>query len=371
MPDSPWLRRSAPVVLGSWVGARVLVALGLWVAHALSGQVHLPLGRVHLDQGLVTWDGDAYRAIAEHGYGRVAPDLVRFFPLYPEAGRFLGPVFGGRVDIALVVLANACALGAMFALWRLVTRLGHNEAVADRAVVALALFPAAASLVYAYAEGPFLLCLFLAALALQRRRPLAAIVPLLALGLLRPTGVLVCLPVVVLAWQDLRTSFARVRALAWAVASVAPLLGMAAYLWWLQATDGRGSAPLDEQRAFRNGFREPVTRLLRAVWDVARLHFRDGYNLAFAIVLIVALVVAIRRRLPLAWTAYLGLGLLVALSANNIDSIGRYGLLLAPALPLAVAVATTRRWTFVAVAAASGIGLVWFTAVTALGLVVP
>ena len=315
-----WLREAAPTVVGAWVGARALVALGIGLAHALSGRVALPVGRIHLDQGLVTWDGDAYRSIAERGYGRIASDLVRFFPLYPETARFVAPVLGGRTDVALVLITNLTALAAMFVLWKFVVESGHDASVAARAVVLATAFPAAMSLVYAYAEGPFLLCLLAAALAMQLRRPLVAAFPLLCLGLLRPTGVLVCVAVVVLAVGDLRVDRAAKRVVGWVVALVAPVAGAGAYLWWLEATEGRGAAPLDVQRELRAGFRDPVTRLAGAVWDVARFEFRDTYNLAFAVALIVAVVLAVRRRLPLAWTAYLVVGLLVALSANNIDS---------------------------------------------------
>ena len=59
--------------------------------------------------------------------------------------------------------------------------------------------------------------------------------------------------------------------------------------------------------------------------------FRDVYNLIFTVVLVTLLVVAVRRRVPAVWTTYLAVGLIIASSANNIDSIGRYGIVLAPA----------------------------------------
>jgi hypothetical protein len=60
----------------------------------------------------------------------------------------------------------------------------------------------------------------------------------------------------------------------------------------------------------------------------------------------------------------------VSLSANNIDSLGRYGLL---ALPLVVALAQWAgpRWRQVLVGVAGSLGLVWLTAAALLGRVIP
>lgn len=372
-----WVRRSAPWVVGSWVAARVLVAVSFVIGNALAPHVDLPFGKLHLTQGLVSWDGAYYRVLSEQGYHDVPREVVRFFPLYPGLSRALSPLVGGRHDIALVVIANIAALVAMFLLWKLVTELGHDEGVAGRAVVLTALFPAGMCLVFAYAEAPFLVCLLFAAVLLHRNRPAPAIPFLLGVGLLRPTGVMVSLAAVILGAQALAAArrsgepLGRAKLAAWAVAIAAPVAGLVGYLTFLEVTTGRGDAPLDVQSQLRAGFREPVTRVLRAVWEVGTGNFRDVYNLAFLVVLIAAVVVAVRRSLPVAWTAYLAVGLLVACSANNIDSLGRYGMLLAPTLPLALGVFLDRRRWFVGAVVVSSIGFVWFTVVATLGLVVP
>jgi hypothetical protein len=62
--------------------------------------------------------------------------------------------------------------------------------------------------------------------------------------------------------------------------------------------------------------------------------------------------------------------LVVAGSANNIDSFGRYGLL---ALPLVIALAQWAgpRWRQAMVATVGSLGLVWLTAAALLGRVIP
>lgn len=371
-PD--WLRRSAPWVVGSWLAARVLVGVSFLIANVIAPHITLPFGRLHLSQGLVSWDGAYYRVLSERGYEHVPRDVVRFFPLYPEMSRLTSPLFGGRHDIALVVIANLSAMIAMFLLWKLVLELGYGDLAARRAVVLTALFPAGMCLVFAYAEPTFLAFLFAAALLMHRGRPGLAALPLLAVGLLRPTGVMVAGAAFILGWTAISVARREGRPTNWAgwvAATAAPIVGLAGYLIWLEVTTGRGDAPLEVQSHLRAGFHEPFTRVLRAIWQVGTGHFRDVYNLAFLAVLVVAVVIAVRRRLPFAWTVYLVIGLLVACSANNIDSLGRYGMLLAPTLPLALGAALPRRSWFIAATVISCMGFVWFTVVAALGLVVP
>lgn len=227
-----WVGQAAPSVIGSWVAARVLVAVSFLVGDLLAKHVHLPFGRLHLSQGLVSWDGSYYRVLSERGYAHVPREVVRFFPLYPGLSRAFAPLFGGRHDIALVVIANLAAFVAMFLLWKLVTELGYDAATASRSVVLLTLFPAGMCLVFAYAEAPFLLALFLAAILMQRDRPGLAITPLVAVGLLRPTGVMVSVAVAIIAWQALRSARARGdrwtfgRWSSWGAAIAAPVLSL-------------------------------------------------------------------------------------------------------------------------------------------------
>ena len=184
-----WVRRAAPAVLGGWVAARVLVLVSFVVAHFLAPHTRLPEGRLHLREGLLTWDGTFYRLISEQGYAHSPHDVVRFFPLYPLLGRWLGWVFGGEPGIALVILGNGGALAAAFLMWRIVDEHFGDRQMADRSTVLLSLFPAAMCLVFAYAEGLFLVCVLVSIRAVTRRRPLAAAPWLIAASLLRPTGV--------------------------------------------------------------------------------------------------------------------------------------------------------------------------------------
>ena len=369
-------RRALGAVLIGWLAARVLVGVSFLVAHLLSGHVRLPDGRTHLDQGLLTWDGDIYRAIAEHGYAGQAREIVRFFPLYPLLGRAAGWVLGGRPDIALVLLTNLGALIAGYLLWQVAAARTGSVAVADRVVVLANLWPAGLCLVFAYSEGVFLALVVGVVLLVMRKHPLLAIPLLVLAGLIRPTGVLLAVVVAVAAIGDLRSApepsrWDLRRVAPWATAILAPFAGLGVYLWWLQATLDDGAGPFRIQGQLRAGWREPVTRSIAAVGHLFTGDFRDVYNVAFAVALIALAVVAVRDRQPAAWSSYLIVGLAVALSANNIDSIGRYGMMLAPAWALALGSLSARRWAYVTMLMASAVGFVWFTVLALLGLVIP
>jgi hypothetical protein len=369
LTGSPW-----PSAALGWVAARILVAISAVMANWLG-----PLrGRPNWPNVLFIWDGSFYRVLAEHGYSGSALEAARFFPLYPLLGRWLDAVLPGGSELALGLISNTFALVAAVALWKVVRGTSGDDALASRSVIAFSLFPASAVLVLGYAESLMVAFVLLAAWALVERRPALAIAPLALAGLTRPTGVLAALPVAILAiswWIDERRDpSTRVRpttTAAWALAVVAPVAGAVTYLGWLQATQGRGTAPIRLQSRLRGGFHEPLSRLARMAYDVGTGHFRDVYNLGLVVLLVVAVIGAVRSRFSLAWTTYLVVGLLIGLSANVVDSIGRYGVALAPAWAVGFAYWTRPRWLSWATAGVFAIGMVILTTVWIRGYVIP
>ena len=101
-----------------------------------------------------------YDSIARGGYHAVAADGARFFPLYLLLGRGLGVLFGGRSDVALVVIGNLAALAGAVVLAQLAREvprasLGSEEsdAVGLRSAWMVAIVPAAIVFVWPYTEG--------------------------------------------------------------------------------------------------------------------------------------------------------------------------------------------------------------------------
>lgn len=351
-----------------WLWARICVAAGFWVAHlvtpdpALAAREDFPLPR-----GLLSWDGFFYERIATSGYGGTPADGVRFFPVYPLLGRWLSPLFLGREDVALVVVNNLAALVGAVILARLALEvLGDRDdggPTAVRTAWMVAIVPASIVLVWAYTEGLTLCVTALCLLALHRRAFAWAGAAALAAAALRPTGVLLLAPIAI---ELVRRP--RPKVLPALAALAGPVAGLAGSLWFIQRTTGDWLAPFDAQRPIRGDFRNPAVRAAESLWGLFR--GTDTELVPFVVLWGLLVVVAVWKRQPLSWIAFSIVTLLVALSAQTIDSIGRYGLL---AVPLVIALAqwSDRRWRTALVGAAGSVGLVVYTAQALQGRIVP
>jgi hypothetical protein len=372
-----WADAIRPALLG-WLVARVAVGAGFLLAHLLSGTLGLPDGRLHLDEGLMTWDGTFYRVITQGWYSgtEVPAEAVRFFPGFPALGRLADLLFLGNTDLALIFLANASALGAAVLLWRLAAEATADRQVADRAAWMIAIIPAANVMVFAYSESLMLLISTAVLLALMRGRPGWAALGALAAGLLRPAGVLLALPALIEAWQWYRAQRAATNsswhrtALAWTCAVVAPVSGLAVALWVVSRRSGDVFEAYRIQRQLRDGFRDPITRLGQAGFDFAGGHLHDIYNVAFAIGFAVLFVVAVRHRQRLSWLAFMAATWVVAVGGNNMDSVGRYCVVAAP-FSIALAQWGNTRGRQAAVVTLGILGTVWFTSEVLLGRIIP
>lgn len=299
------------------------------------------VGRLHVDQGLMTWDATYYWSIAHHGYGGSPADAVRFFPLYPLLGWLGGLPLGGHETLPLLLIGNAAALVALVALYRLVEDQFGDTDLARRSIWCLALFPAAGIMAFGYSESLALLLSVAALWAARRGRWWWSAGAAVALGLTRPVGVLVVVLLVAELWRQRETLRGHPsRLVAPGAALLAPIVGTLGYLLWIGSRFGNWLAPLDEQRKLRGAFRDPFTRLWDAAYDTVTSSRVDVFNLAFALLLIAALVVLVLRRAPWGWVAFAAANLIVALSAEVFTSVGRYGLV---AFPFAVGFATLLR----------------------------
>ena len=364
------MRRTVAVAFIGWVWARVCVGAGFWVAHLLTPTPSMAARQdFPLPKGLLSWDGFFYRLIAEYGYVGTPKDGARFFPLYPLIGRTLAPLVGGREDVALLVINNAAALVGTVLLAQLAREVladvnggDRAERVAIDTTWIIAVIPAALVFVFAYTEG-LALCFTAAALLALHRRAFVwvGVFAALAAGL-RPTGLLLGVPILI---EIVRVRPRPLRAVA---SLVGPVLGFLASAWFIQRTTGNWFAPLDEQRPIRGDFRNPVIRVLESGWGL--FHNTDTELVPFVVLWGLLLLVSIRRRQPWSWIAFSTVTLMVALSADTIDSIGRYGML---AVPLVIALAqwADRRWRTTLVAVVGSVGLVIYTAQALQGRIVP
>ena len=361
MSPTRWFDRAALMAaLPGWVVARILVAVAFVVADAIVAEQALSPRPLHLDEGLVTWDGDFYEQLARSGYEGVPFEAVRFFPLFPALGWLLGGPLGGNHGVALLLVANVAALAAAMALRGLVRDTTGDDALADRSAWYLNLFPTAAVFVFAYGESLFLLASLVYLGAIRSKRWPLAVVAGLAAGLTRPVALVLAVPALIELWPDLRASLRSWPRVAAILAS--PAAGTVAFLLWVEVRVGSWTDPIDIQRQLRAGFRWAPARLWDGVVEVATEAQHDAPNLAFAFLWLVLLVV-IARGQPTSWFTYAAVSAVVALSAENLDSTGRYALVVFPVVVAIAQLARTERW-HAPLTALSSAGLVGLTVMT-------
>ncbi len=324
----PW----RPVLLSLLV-ARVVVLLAL----ALAQLLHLHDGDLRTE-GLLGWDARWYHLIAAQGYQALPEEALRFFPLLPLLVRGLAPLLLGSEGAALLLLGNAGALAFGLLLHRLVLREGLGTRVADRAVWAAALAPAAFVHVMGYTESLYgaLVCGLLLA-ARGRRWALVALLGLAA-GALRPPGVVLAAVVLTEAVRGLRGVAPRELA-GRALAVAAPVAGLASYLLWVRARYGDALLPFraQVQPDLRGGaFVDPLPGVLGAVHGLLTGHLEgSGLHVLWAGVA-VGLLVVVRRSLPPSYAVLGGLTVLLGLTARSMTSFERYA---GSAVPLLIAAA--------------------------------
>ena len=301
-----------------------LVALGVSNLARPRWPVALPGTERFARDGLLGWDADWYRRIALDGYDGVPEQGLRFFPLLPHLARILGFGTSAGICIALVVLANVPALGVGALAHRLVRLEGGDADLARLGATLVALAPPAFVLVMGYTEA-IALCALLGGIVAARRRAWEVVAACgLVAGLARPTGVLLAVPVAVLAVGGFRQAgwgerFRR------AMAVASPALGAAPYLLWAQIDRGDWYAPYRVQSmpGLRGDFVDPFTRVGRALATLAGGGVGvDAHDLwvPFAVAL---LVPAVRRWSP-ALGALVVVTTVVALSAERLGSFERY-----------------------------------------------
>ena len=319
-------REDVRAALPGWVAARVITGVALLLAIVARPRwpVELPGTAPFARSGLLGWDADWYRRIALHGYDGVPDQGLRFFPLLPQLARILGLGTGIGVAIALLVLANGPALGVGALTSRLVRLEGGDAALGRLAATLVALAPPAFVLVMGYAEG-IALCALLGGIVAARREAWGVVTACgLVAGLARPTGILLGVPLLLIALSGLRTA-------GWAgrgrrvLAVASPALGALPYLLWAQIDRGDWYAPYRVQSipGLRGGFLDPFSRIGRALLTLAHGGVGvDGHDL-WAPVAVALLVPAVRRWTP-ALAALAAITMMVALSAENLGSFERY-----------------------------------------------
>lgn len=314
------------LAIAGWVSATV-------ITRRLRGDDFHPI-QVTGVFGWMSWDAGFYRSIANHGYPAHQLETVRFFPLYPLLGRIVRPLVGGNTDLALLIVAKVALVVGLFGIYRLVRHEGGSARLARTTIWVLVLFPGAFVLTWGYSEALLLALAVWCIYGLRTGRYALAIATGVAAGLCRPVGIALAAAAFVELIRCWPTSHWRVRAARLATIA-APGLGLVAFLAY-SARRGFGMwTPLSIQDEFRHT-QDPLQRMLAVPHDLFGTDaFKSGLHVPFVALFLVLLVVVFRR-LPASYGAFAVFVMVMALSAQNLNSVERYGM---GAFPLAMAVA--------------------------------
>jgi hypothetical protein len=326
-----------------------------------------------LDVFASRWDTGFYLSIATEGYRYQGVPLpsVAFWPLLPLLMRALASLVGGPAAAGLLI-ANGALLGAALLLYRLVVD-EWGEAVADRAVWYMLIFPSSLFGSAIYSDSLFMLCAIAALLLARRGLWESAALVAFAAGLSRFVGLIVAPMLLLEWWRQRRGGAARRPPLLAALACLGAPLGTAAYMAYLQVGFGDPLAFLHASEAWERQPSSPVAMLADLLrppdegWPSALLAGRLPLNSWVDMLFVLAFVglgaaLLAERRWPEA--ALLISGLLIPLSSGLLMSQRRYMWVLFPAYIL-LARWGARPWADRLITALFLAGLALFTALFA------
>ena len=307
----------------------------------------IPFERAKFAEIFAAWDSGWYFDIASRGYyfNADGQSSIAFFPLYPMLMRAVAWPFGGTdkaIWVAGIVVSSAAFALALLAVHRFTQQMFGDREVARRAVLYLALFPFSLFFTRVYAESVFLLTSVLAvSRAYDGRWWRAGVWGALA-TLARPNGILIGLPLALLALGG--RPAARVLASRFTALLLIPiaLAGYCAYVYTLSG-DPLGWLSAQAHWGYSLGH-PPWQQLLKMIGRIVKYGFYDYFfvsNMApfrlfhgVAALIFLTLTPAIFKRLGVAMGAYVLATLLVSLSGNALEGVGRYSAVLFPAFML-------------------------------------
>jgi hypothetical protein len=305
------------------------------------------------------WDAGWYLTVAIDGYS-YAPDRpldqqnVVYFPAFPVLMRVAGRLLGGAsTSFALggTLISLGAFFGALIYLYRLARDILDNEDAARGAVWLLATFPFALFYGAVYSESLFLLGAVAAFYHFRRGEYVHAGAWGLLVGLTRPPGCLVSVPLAVLAiepwlpaWlaggprRDRAASTGRMRGFLPALASAAtPGIGMLLYSAFIWRLTGDPLAWMKGQAAWGrkyNGLGILVTQRYEWLSHGGLYAYTsqlpgDLLN-GLAAIFVLAAAWPVARRLGLAYAVFILINILPPLANGGLLSVGRFSSVLFP-----------------------------------------
>ena len=373
-----WIRRIVSVKEASaasllpWTISRVITLLALAFArtevstHRRGDKRAIGAAR----DGLLSSDAAWYRSIASYGY-QFSHESLRFFPLLPALTRLLHDITQIPMGGSLLLISNFSAFLGSMLIYLLVKREIGNTAVARRAVWLFSLAPPAFVLVMGYSESLFILLAVAAFLCIRSDRWWWACLWGFLAGMTRPIGFLLFLPVLIEVLRSWRAVEEQSR-LSKCLATIAPILGLLAFLSWVAIEFGGFFTPLKLQRYElpKSISDDPFVNLYRDSRSALEgTHIGTSLHLPWIVISIV-LCVVVFRKLPSSYGAFAAAVVMAGLLGANFASFERYAF---TAFPLVIGAATLlrSRRVEISVFVLCGIGLFGYALLAFLGLNIP
>ncbi len=311
-------------VLPAFAVSKCLVLLAWLLSKLFSGTFDSPNGE-RFDRGLMAWDGDWYASIVINGYDNVLIEGIRFFPGYVFAGRFFDFLIPGSAVVSLVLIANVASLITLLAIKKLVFVESANEELAKRSVWLLSVFPSSFVLTWAYAESLFLAFSIFCFLALRKEQWKIVIFCSFAAALIRPTGLLLTIPIFCVVLENWKIN-QRKMLFQPLVALLSGVVGSGIYILWASLHFDQPFAPIKAQESLRGSFVDPFSRVIKGVGRVATGSTPTETLHVISALLLLVLLVKLFKDWPLRYGLFSSSCILVALGAENINSLERYAL---------------------------------------------
>jgi len=317
-------RQEVLSVLPAFVVSKCLILLAWLLSKLFSGTFDSPNGE-RFNRGLMAWDGDWYASIVTNGYDGVLIEGIRFFPGYVFAGRFFNSFIPGSAAVSLILIANVASLITLIAIKKLVLIEKDSEELAKRSVWLLSIFPSAFVLTWAYAESLFLALGIFCFVALRKEQWKIVIFCSFAAALVRPTGLLLSIPIfcaVLENWntKDRKMSFQPIFAL------ISGFVGSGIYILWASLHFDELFAPIKAQESFRGSFVDPFSRVIKGIGRVLTGTSATETLHIISALLLLFLLVRLFKEWPLRYGLFSSACMVVALGAENINSLERYAL---------------------------------------------
>jgi hypothetical protein len=336
----------------------------LLLSSSLTRRIEMPFRHQRFAEIFAAWDSGWYFDIASRGY-YFNPDgqsSVAFFPLFPMLMRGAAWPFGhtDRAIWAAGILISCMAFAlALITLHRLTQKIFGDREVARRTVFYLAVFPFSLFFTRVYAESVFLLTSLLAvSRAYDGRWWRAGLWGALA-ALARPNGILIGLPLVLMAMGDRPGARVFLRRAAALLLVPLALAGYSAYVYSISG-DPLGWLSSQVHWGYSLGH-PPWQQLARMIDRLVKYGFYDYFFVSpmapfrmfhgVTALIFLALTPAIFKRLGVAMGSYVLVSLLVPLSSNALEGVGRYSAVLFPAFMLVGSIESRRLHEAILVAA--------------------